>query len=49
VLTGLLYVNTESPDFIELLNLVEEPLATLPQSRIRPSKAALDEVMEELR
>ncbi len=49
VLTGLLYVNTESPDFIELLNLVEEPLATLPQSRIRPAKAALDEVMEELR
>jgi 2-oxoglutarate ferredoxin oxidoreductase subunit beta len=49
VLTGLLYVNTSSPDFIELLNVVEEPLATLPQSRIRPPKAALDEVMEELR
>ena len=49
VLTGLLYVNTGSPTFIELLNLVEEPLATLPESRIRPSKAVLDEVMEELR
>ena len=49
VLTGLLYLNTSSPDFIELLNVVEEPLATLPQSRVRPSKAALDEVMEELR
>ena len=49
VLTGLLYVNTNSPDFIEQLNVVEEPLATLPQSRIRPPKAALDEVMEELR
>jgi 2-oxoglutarate ferredoxin oxidoreductase subunit beta len=49
VLTGLLYVNTESPDFIELLNLVDQPLSTLPQSRIRPAKAALDEVMEELR
>ena len=49
VLTGLLYVNTHSPDFLELLNVVEEPLATLPESRIRPSKAALDEVMEELR
>ena len=49
VLTGLLYVNTSSPDFIEQLNVVEEPLATLPQSRIRPPKAALDEVMEELR
>ena len=49
VLTGLLYVNTHSPDFLELLNVVDEPLATLPESRIRPSKAALDEVMEELR
>jgi 2-oxoglutarate ferredoxin oxidoreductase subunit beta len=49
VLTGLLFVNTNSPDFIEQLNVVEEPLATLPQSRIRPPKAALDEVMEELR
>ena len=49
VLTGLLYVNTASPDFIEQLNVVDEPLATLPQSRIRPPKAALDEVMEELR
>ena len=49
VLTGVLYVNTTSPTFIELLNLVDEPLATLPQSRIRPPKAALDEVMEEHR
>jgi 2-oxoglutarate ferredoxin oxidoreductase subunit beta len=49
VLTGLLYLNTSSPTFIELLNLVDEPLATLPQSRIRPSPAVLDEVMEELR
>src|SRR5579885_3240052 len=49
VLTGLLYLNTTNPTFIELLNLVEEPLATLPESRVRPSRAALDEVMEELR
>lgn len=49
VLTGLLYLNTTGPTFIDMLNLVDEPLATLPQSRIRPSKAALDEVMEELR
>ncbi len=49
VLTGLLYLNTTNPTFIELLNLVEEHLATLPESRVRPSRAALDEVMEELR
>ena len=49
VLTGVLYVNTEKPNFLEMLHLAEEPLATLPQSKVRPPKAALDEVMEELR
>jgi 2-oxoglutarate ferredoxin oxidoreductase subunit beta len=49
VVTGLLYVNTEQPNFIDLLNVVDEPLATLPLSRVRPPQSALDEVMESLR
>ena len=49
VLTGVLYVNTARPNFIEVLNLVDQPLATLPESVVRPSPAALDEIMEELR
>jgi 2-oxoglutarate/2-oxoacid ferredoxin oxidoreductase subunit beta len=49
VLTGVLYVNTGKPTFIDLLNLESEPLATLPESKTRPSKAVLDTVMEELR
>jgi 2-oxoglutarate ferredoxin oxidoreductase subunit beta len=49
VLTGILYVDTSRPNFIDQLNLVDEPLATLPEARVRPSKAALDEMMEELR
>lgn len=49
VLTGVLYVNTEKPNFLEMLHLAEEPLATLPQSKVRPPKEALDEIMEELR
>ena len=49
VLTGVLYVNTEKPNFLEMLHMVDEPLATLPQSKIRPPKAVLDEIMEELR
>jgi hypothetical protein len=32
-----------------MLHLAEEPLATLPQSRVRPPKEARDEIMEELR
>ena len=49
VVTGLFYVDTQRPTFLDLLNLVEEPLATLPESRVRPPKSALDEVMEELK
>ncbi len=49
VVTGLFYVETKRPDFLELLNLVDEPLATLPESRVRPPKEALDEIMEELK
>lgn len=49
VLTGVLYVNTQKPTFTELLNLADEPLSTLPESRVKPLRAVLDEVMEELR
>jgi 2-oxoglutarate ferredoxin oxidoreductase subunit beta len=48
VLTGILYVNTQAPSFIDMLNMTESPLATLPQEIIRPGKQALDQVMEEL-
>jgi 2-oxoglutarate ferredoxin oxidoreductase subunit beta len=49
VLTGVLYLNTSKPTFLDLLNLVDEPVATLPESEVRPSKSVLDAVMEELR
>jgi 2-oxoglutarate ferredoxin oxidoreductase subunit beta len=47
--TGILYIEPDRDDFIELLNLVDEPLATLPLEKVRPPKAALDEIMESLR
>jgi 2-oxoglutarate/2-oxoacid ferredoxin oxidoreductase subunit beta len=49
VATGVLYVEPDKDDFVTLLDLVEEPLATLPLERVRPGKEALDEVMESLR
>ena len=49
VLTGLLYLDSARENFIELLNLVDEPLATLPESRTRPPRQALETVMQELR
>jgi len=49
VLTGVLYVNTSKPTFLDQLNLTDGPVATLPESQTRPPKAVLDQVMEELR
>ena len=49
VLTGVFYVNTQAPSFIEMLNMTEHPLATLPESTVRPGPDVLDAVMEELR
>jgi 2-oxoglutarate ferredoxin oxidoreductase subunit beta len=49
VLTGLFYVNTKSPSFLDMLNMVDEPLATLPESVTRPGREALAAAMEELR
>jgi 2-oxoglutarate ferredoxin oxidoreductase subunit beta len=49
VLTGVLYVNTQKPNFLELLNMTDERLATLPESVTRPPRGVLDQVMEELR
>jgi 2-oxoglutarate/2-oxoacid ferredoxin oxidoreductase subunit beta len=48
VITGLFYVNTGQPNFLDLLNIVDEPLATLPEAKVRPPKIVLDEVMESL-
>jgi len=49
VLTGVFYVNTQAPSFIDLLNITEHPLATLPESTVRPGRDVLEQVMEELR
>jgi 2-oxoglutarate ferredoxin oxidoreductase subunit beta len=46
--TGLIYVEPDREDFIEQLQLVDEPLASLPLERVRPSREALAEIMEGL-
>ena len=48
VLTGVFYIDTKKPSFTEMLNLVDEPLGTLPEERVRPGKGVLDEVMQRL-
>jgi 2-oxoglutarate ferredoxin oxidoreductase subunit beta len=48
VLTGVFYIDTQKPTFIDQLNMVDEPLATLPQSLTRPPKEALESLMKNL-
>jgi 2-oxoglutarate/2-oxoacid ferredoxin oxidoreductase subunit beta len=49
MLTGVLYVNTQAPTFLDMLHITDEPLATLPAAVVRPGREALQQVMEELR
>jgi 2-oxoglutarate ferredoxin oxidoreductase subunit beta len=49
MLTGVLYVNTKAPTFLDMLNITDQPLTTLPPSVVRPGREVLEQVMEELR
>jgi 2-oxoglutarate ferredoxin oxidoreductase subunit beta len=49
ILTGVFYIDTQKPTFIDQLNMVDEPLATLPESLTRPPKSALDSLMDNLK
>jgi 2-oxoglutarate ferredoxin oxidoreductase subunit beta len=49
ILTGIFYVDTQAPNFIDMLNLTDAPLATLPESVVRPGREVLERCMEELR
>jgi 2-oxoglutarate ferredoxin oxidoreductase subunit beta len=48
VLTGVFYVDTQQADFTTLLNLVDEPLATLAEARVRPNREVLTGLMQSL-
>jgi 2-oxoglutarate/2-oxoacid ferredoxin oxidoreductase subunit beta len=47
--TGLLFVDSAKQDFCTVLNLVDEPLASLPLERTRPGRHVLEELMERQR
>jgi len=48
MLTGLVFLRPEKKSFINLLNLVDEPLFSLPIERTRPKREALDKIMRDL-
>ena len=49
VLTGVFYVNPQAPSFLDMLNMTDQPLATLPESVTRPGREVLEAAMQELR
>ncbi|MCB9419209.1 MAG: 2-oxoacid:ferredoxin oxidoreductase subunit beta [Ardenticatenaceae bacterium] len=48
-ITGLIYYDASRPTLTEVNNTVDTPLATLPEERIRPSRATLENLMQSLR
>jgi 2-oxoglutarate ferredoxin oxidoreductase subunit beta len=48
ILTGVFYIDTKKPTFIDQLDLVDEPLGTLPESLTRPPKSTLESLMASL-
>ena len=49
ILTGILYVDPSKKDLSALLGATGEPLTNLPLEALRPSRQALDDIMESLR
>lgn len=45
LITGLLYISEEEPTFTELLDITDTPLTHLPDSKLRPTREALQSVM----
>jgi len=44
-ITGLIYVNENVPNMVELLNLTSTPLSQLPAEKLRPSKESLEAIV----
>ncbi len=44
LITGLIYINDEHDTLYDILDVVDEPLATLPEERTRPSQESLEKI-----
>jgi 2-oxoglutarate ferredoxin oxidoreductase subunit beta len=49
MLTGLLYVNPDTPSLYEHLKMTKRPLAGIPIEELRPAESVLRQIMDELR
>jgi 2-oxoglutarate ferredoxin oxidoreductase subunit beta len=48
MLTGMIYLRPEKKSFMEMLNVTDAPLNTLPLEKTRPPKESLDKIMRDL-
>jgi 2-oxoglutarate ferredoxin oxidoreductase subunit beta len=48
MLTGIVHLRPQKKNFMELLNVTDAPLNTLPLEKVRPPKEALDKIMRDL-
>jgi 2-oxoglutarate ferredoxin oxidoreductase subunit beta len=47
-LTGLVHLDPAKKSFIELLNMTDQPLSSMTEAQTRPSREALEQIMQEL-
>ena len=48
MLTGIVHLRPEKKSFMEMLNVTDAPLNTLPLEKTRPPKESLDKIMRDL-
>jgi len=48
MLTGLVFLQPQKKSFMEMLDVVDDPLNTLPIERTRPPRESLDKIMRDL-
>jgi len=48
LLTGIFYIEPETPSFLDILQMTDTPLAQLSEAQTRPSRAALAKLIAEL-
>ncbi len=48
LVTGLIYVDPDQPSLYDFMNLTEEPLNRIPNSKMRPSKESLDKINQSM-
>ncbi len=47
-LTGLFYIKENEPDLVDLLDIVDTPLVSLPKEKLQPSRESLEALMDSL-